>query len=118
MMAAVSLNLTSCARAFSSDMWFTPKNWLSPKRMRSMVATWEASAVGPVRLENEVHDAVRLIGASEGILVRHVAGANGLGEGLELRRIFLASQVEPHGLLEAGDVARVPALDVVLESGL
>ena len=65
MMADVSLNLTSCARAFSSDMWFTPKNWLSPKRMRSMVANVEASALRLVRLEDEVDDAVGLVGASE-----------------------------------------------------
>src|SRR5262249_33722019 len=26
----------ACRRAFSSDMWLTPKNWLSPKRTRSM----------------------------------------------------------------------------------
>ena len=41
MIAAVSLNFMSCWRAFSSDMWFTPKNWLSPKRMRSMLAMVE-----------------------------------------------------------------------------
>src|SRR5450432_4012328 len=42
------------ARAFSSDMWLTPKNWLSPKRTRSIawpvegvVAVFMASSADP-----------------------------------------------------------------------
>ena len=27
----------ACARAFSSDMWLTPKNWLSPNSRRSII---------------------------------------------------------------------------------
>ena len=36
MTAAMSWNRIACARAFSSDMWLTPKNWLSPNSSRSM----------------------------------------------------------------------------------
>ena len=34
----MSWNRICWARAFSSDMWFTPKNWLSPNRSRSIRA--------------------------------------------------------------------------------
>src|SRR6266446_5659889 len=116
MIAEVSLNFSSCWRAFSSDIWFTPKNWLSPKRMRSMVAMGRASAIGLIRLEDQVDDAFGLVGGREGILVGHVAGPDRLGEGLELGRVLLAPQVEADRLLEPSDVARVPALHVVLEA--
>src|SRR5260221_6866566 len=110
MMAEVSLTYSSCWRAYSWDMWFTPKNWLSPKRMRSMVVMGRASAMGLIRVENQVDDAVGLVGGCEGILVGHVAGPDRLGEGLELGRVLLAPQVEADRFLEPGDVARVPAL--------
>src|SRR5215510_11888347 len=116
MIAEVSLNFNSCWRAFSSDMWFTPKNWLSPKRMRSMVVIDQASALGLIRLEDQVNDAFGLVGGCEGILVGHVAGPDRLGEGLELGRVLLAPQVEADRFLEPSDVARVPALHVVLKA--
>ena len=36
MMASSSWKRIDCARAFSSDMWLTPKNWLSPNSRRSI----------------------------------------------------------------------------------
>src|SRR6188472_3231774 len=36
MIASSSWKRIDWARAFSSDMWLTPKNWLSPKRTRSI----------------------------------------------------------------------------------
>src|SRR5436190_14941256 len=37
MIALRSWKRIDCARAFSSDMWFTPKNWLSPNSTRSIL---------------------------------------------------------------------------------
>src|SRR3954463_11207272 len=117
MMARVSLNRTSCARAFSSDMWLTPKNWLSPKRIRSMlVIPCPRCSVGrPVRLLDLLEDPIGLAGAGKRIFVVEIALADCGEEGVELGRILLAAQVEGHRLLQLGDVARVPALLVAVE---
>src|SRR5690349_2424647 len=100
MMARVSLNRTSCARAFSSDMWLTPKNWLSPKRMRSMVVMAPRSIGRPVRLLDQLEDAIGLAGAGKRVFVVEIALADGGEEGVELRRVLLAAQVEGHRLLQ------------------
>src|SRR5262245_12431550 len=49
MIASRSWKRICCARAFSSDMWFTPKNWLSPNSRRSMARVGaDVCAVGIV----------------------------------------------------------------------
>ena len=46
MIASRSWKRIGCARAFSSDMWFTPKNWLSPKSSRSIVQLPASRSLG------------------------------------------------------------------------
>src|ERR1700682_4749994 len=115
MIARVSLKRTICWRAFSSDMWFTPKNWLSPKRMRSRVTSSPPSARQAIGLLDQVQHAVGLVGAGERVVVGEAALPDRFEEGLELGRVFLAAQVEGDGRLEAGDVARAPSLGVAVE---
>src|SRR3954454_18473638 len=41
-----SWNFIACWRAFSSEKWLIPKNWLSPKRMRSTSAPVDRRGAG------------------------------------------------------------------------
>src|SRR5690606_29778267 len=148
MIAWVSWKRMACARAFSSDMWFTPKNWLSPKSSRSIVFRSPYSVVpaaisacaeeqaapapgrggsgggsggmrrGPgTRLgvgDDHRDHAIGHDRVAEGILVARGPGLDAAREVIELGRILLATDVEPHGLRQLGGVAHVPARLVAL----
>src|SRR5450432_4778170 len=126
------------ARAFSSDMWFTPKNWLSPNSRRFI---WTLLDRGPRTLRAEQRETAgrrRTLdggfasggGAPLGVRedhrqdlvgVRRTAERTGgflrpaddrLHEVVDLRGILLAAQVEPDLFGQLGGVADVPALAV------
>src|SRR6188768_565295 len=133
MMAPSSWNRIDWLRAFSSDMWLTPKNWLSPKRTRSMACAASGAAEGFMRsaedarqqaragrrlrrhrrasglAEHHRDDAVGVQGRGEGIDAVHAACLDAGGEVVDLRRVLLAAQVEPDLIGEIGGVAHRPA---------
>src|ERR1039457_5220847 len=107
------------ARAFSSDMWFTPKNWLSPKSSRSITFSRSPSPKtesfcplwahgledGPISERRGALPGVRDQHANdlvcdprtfEAIDAVRAPLLHALDEGVDLGAVLLATQVEPH----------------------
>src|SRR5690606_35086234 len=70
---------------------------------------WDMARVITV-LEQHRDDMVGSGGGGEGIDVVGTARFDGLDEIVELRRIFLTTQIEPYGLCKVGRVAHCPPL--------
>src|SRR5258705_12268377 len=122
-----------CARAFSSDMWLTPKNWLSPNRILSMAGRGTSSidmGAGSAddtrpeslarrgrsrrdtflrRADEHRDDAVGLERRGERVLAVEAARANAFREVVDLRRVLLAAEIEPDLVRKVGRVANRPA---------
>src|SRR6056297_2473338 len=132
MIASVFWKRIICWRAFSSDMWLTPKNWLSPKSSRSISGAPFPEPAALLRrgrsrapgggadggaglgvLDDHGHRAVGLGGRSEVVLHRaSIILRNRGDEVVELGGIFLAPEVKPTVLGELGGVFHCPSTPV------
>ncbi len=127
----MSWKRSCCARAFSSDMWLMPKNWLSPNSSRSIAQALPAAAEearacdgdrgaraspapteAPVAASATIIPIVRSVAAAAAkSLSPSGSPAQHLGdERFDLGAVLLAAQVEPDRLGQLGRVADVPAL--------
>src|SRR5688500_5879528 len=109
-----SLNLMDCALDFSSEIWLTPKNWLSPNNILSMFIFLCVGKIGRaglllLQVPDLEHDAVGQPGALECVDAVLFSAHHTVDEIIHLGRVFFAAQVKINRCGQFGNVPDVPS---------